>query len=100
MIVFDVLMTIFTGACICGVLACKQLLRSLMWLSAFGMIMTVRYLLLSAPDIAITEAALGAGLSSLVFLTAIKFTHGHAAAEKDQDKKSGDTQKDKGRDHG
>ncbi len=52
----------------------RRLYLSLIAMSLFSMFLTLKYLLLHAPDVAITEAALGAGLSTLVFLVAIKKT--------------------------
>lgn len=43
-------------------------------LSLFSMFLAVKYFLLQAPDVAITEAALGTGLATLVYLIAIKKT--------------------------
>ena len=57
---------------ICGVSACltKNLLVSLIIFMAYSVIMSVIWVLLEAPDLAVTEAAVGAGISSiLLFLT-------------------------------
>ena len=61
-------------AAACGVVLSGNLIRSLIWLSTFSLLLTFHYVLLQAPDVAITEAALGTGLSTLVFLTAIRKT--------------------------
>ncbi len=37
---------------------------------------SVFYLILAAPDVAMTEAAIGAGLSTVIFLYAVKKTRG------------------------
>lgn len=60
-------------AALCMV-ASKEIIKSLIWLSVFSILLTFKYALLQAPDVAITEAALGTGLSTLVFLTAIRKT--------------------------
>lgn len=57
---------------VCGIAACtnKNLLVSLVIFMAYSVIMSVVWVLLEAPDLAITEAAVGAGVSSvLLFLT-------------------------------
>ncbi len=61
-------------AAACGVVWSRNLIRSLIWLSIFSLLLTFQYVLYRAPDVAITEAALGTGLSTLVFLTAIRKT--------------------------
>lgn len=57
-----------------GVVFARSLLFSLITLSLFSMLLTMQYLMLHAPDVALTEAALGVGLSPLVFLVAIRKT--------------------------
>ena len=52
----------------------KPILLALLGLSLFSMLLTLQYVYLHAPDVAMTEAALGAGLSTLVFLVAIRKT--------------------------
>lgn len=57
---------------VCGISACvsKNLLVSLVIFMAYSIIMSIIWVLLEAPDLAITEAAVGAGVSSvLLFLT-------------------------------
>ena len=54
----------------------RDLRVALIGLSLFGMVLSLQYLLLHAPDVAMTEAALGAGLSTIVFLVAIRRTEG------------------------
>jgi len=51
-----------------------KLIHSLMALCIFSSLLTLQYVFFRAPDVAITEAALGAGLSTLVYLTAIRKT--------------------------
>ena len=57
---------------VCGISTCvsRNLLVSLVIFMAYSIIMSVVWVLLQAPDLAITEAAVGAGVSSvLLFLT-------------------------------
>ena len=57
---------------VCGIATClsKNLLVSLFIYMAYSVIMSIIWALLEAPDLAITEAAVGAGVSSvLLFLT-------------------------------
>ncbi len=57
-----------------GVVFARSLLISLITLSLFSMLLTMQYLMMHAPDVALTEATLGVGLSPLVFLVAIRKT--------------------------
>lgn len=57
---------------ICGIATCvkKNLMTSVIIFMAFSVIMSIVWALLEAPDLAITEAAVGAGISSvLLFIT-------------------------------
>ena len=57
---------------VCGISTCvsRNLLVSLVIFMAYSIIMSVVWVLLQAPDLAITEAAVGAGISSVLqFLT-------------------------------
>ena len=51
---------------VCGIATClsKNLLVSLVIYMAYSVIMSIIWALLEAPDLAITEAAVGAGVSS------------------------------------
>lgn len=46
----------------------KNLLTSTILLSIFSLLMAAQYLILGAPDVAITEAAVGCGISTILFL--------------------------------
>ncbi len=70
--VLSFLMLVMTGF----VVFARDLRGALVGLSLFGMMLSLQYLMLHAPDVAMTEAALGAGLSTLVFLVAIRRTEG------------------------
>ena len=52
----------------------KDLVSAVVLFAAHGLAMAMIWQMLRAPDIAITEAAIGAGLTSLLFLAAISRT--------------------------
>lgn len=52
----------------------KDLLASTVMLAAMSLAISVEFYLLQAPDVAITEAAVGACLSTAIFVIAIKKT--------------------------
>lgn len=45
----------------------KSLLNAVILYTAFGLVMSVVWILLQAPDLAITEAAVGAGVTGVLF---------------------------------
>ena len=69
---------------ICGICTClsRNLLVCLIIFMAYSLIMSVVWALLMAPDLAVTEAAVGAGISSvLLFLTLKKIRDIREAAK-------------------
>lgn len=72
---------------ICGISTCltKNLLSSLVIFMAYSVIMSIVWALLKAPDLAVTEAAVGAGISSiLLFLTLRKLNNIRKEAEHEE----------------
>jgi len=61
-------------------LLAKDLLNSIIALSAISILSALLFTLLRAPDVAITEAAVGAGVSTIIYVWAIRHTK-----RKDQD---------------
>ncbi|MCI2057473.1 MAG: DUF4040 domain-containing protein [Oscillibacter sp.] len=54
---------------------CKRLLNTVIVYLAFSVIMAVLWSLLQSPDLAITEAAVGAGISGILFFLTLKKIH-------------------------
>ena len=53
------------------VVTSRDLSSSVVYFMAFGLSSTVLYFLFSAPDVALTEAVIGAGISGVVFLVSL-----------------------------
>lgn len=71
----DILELMLLGLLIvCGLSAClsKNLLVSLIIFMAYSVIMSIVWALLRAPDLAITEAAVGAGISGILLFITLK----------------------------
>ena len=64
---------LLAGIVVCGIAACqsKNLLVCLIIFMAYS-VMSVIWVLLQAPDLAITEAAVGAGISSILLFITLK----------------------------
>ena len=69
------LMLLFMIVCAIAVCVTKDLLTSVVIYMAYSMIMSVVWIVLESPDLAITEAAVGAGVTSLLFFLALKKIH-------------------------
>jgi uncharacterized MnhB-related membrane protein len=59
----------------------RSLIASVIVLAVFSLLSTLLYFLLKAPDVAIAEAAVGAGVSTMVFIWAVGRTKGGARDE-------------------
>ena len=59
---------------ICAICVCfsKNLLISIVIFMSYSLIMSLIWMLLEAPDLAITEAAVGAGVTSIIFFVTLK----------------------------
>ncbi len=76
---------------VCGISTCltKNLLASLIIFMAYSTIMSILWALLHAPDLSVTEAAVGAGISSiLLFITLKKLRDIRRKANDEKDKLS------------
>ena len=50
----------------------KELIKSIIYLSILSMIAVVTFALFRAPDVAITEAVIGSGLVTFIFVITVK----------------------------
>ena len=58
--------------CAISVSFSKSLLNSIIIYMAFSLIMSIIWIILESPDLAITEAAVGAGVSGILFLMTLR----------------------------
>ena len=55
-------------------LEAKDLLKAVIFLAVFSLISALLFFYLHAPDVALTEAAVGAGISTVIFIWVIQKT--------------------------
>ena len=74
---------ILIGLVVSAILAAvsEKLLSSVIALSVTGLFAAAEFLLLHAPDVAISEAAVGAALSPLIFIVTLKKIKGKGGDE-------------------
>lgn len=72
MTVFKILLLIFLLVCALCVSFSHNLLNTLLIYMSFSLIMSIVWILLESPDLAITEAAVGAGVTSILFFVTLK----------------------------
>jgi len=61
--------------CALAVSLTRNLLTSLIVYMSYSLIMAVIWMLMESPDLAITEAAVGAGITSVLFFVTLKKIH-------------------------
>ncbi len=69
---FEILLLIGLIGCAISVGFTKDLLTSIIIYMSYSLIMCVIWVLLQSPDLAITEAAVGAGVTSILFFVTLK----------------------------
>jgi uncharacterized MnhB-related membrane protein len=72
MIVFEILLLIFLVVCAIAVSFTKKIVSAVVIFMSYSIIMSVLWLLLESPDLALTEAAVGAGVTSVLFFLTLK----------------------------
>lgn len=66
--VFAYLLMGFLVLCAIAVSLSRNLLNSILIYMSYSLIMSMIWVILESPDLAITEAAVGAGVTSILFL--------------------------------
>lgn len=82
-IIMYILMIILI-VCAISVSFSKNLLNSILVYMGFSLIMSVIWIILESPDLAITEAAVGAGVTSLLFFLTLKSIHAMKGDEENE----------------
>lgn len=76
---------------VCAIAVClnKNLLTSIVIFMSYSVIMAIIWVLLESPDLAITEAAVGAGITSVLFFITLKKIHAMKEECDNEQKKTG-----------
>lgn len=72
MIVFKILLLLILIICAIAVAFVKDNLAAVVVYMSSSCVMTIVWILLESPDLAITEAAVGAGITSVLFFITLK----------------------------
>ncbi len=70
--IFMYVLLIFLIICAIAVSFTKSLLNAVLVFMSYSLIMSIIWVLLESPDLAITEAAVGAGVTSILFFITLK----------------------------
>ena len=71
---FEIILLVCLIVCSVSVGFTRDLLTSIVIFMSYSLIMCVIWVLLQSPDLAITEAAVGAGVTSILFFFTLKNT--------------------------
>ena len=82
MLIFQYILLGFMILCGVAVSFSKNLLTSILIFMSYSLIMSIIWILLESPDLAITEAAVGAGVTSVLFFVTLKKIHAMGEEEK------------------
>ncbi len=75
MAILQLILLIFLIVCAIAVSFTKDLLNAILVYMSFSLIMSIVWVTLQSPDLAITEAAVGAGVTSVLFFVTLKKIH-------------------------
>ena len=70
--IFKVILLIFLIVCAVSVSFIKSPLISVIVFMSYSLIMSILWFIMESPDLAITEAAVGAGVSSILFFVTLR----------------------------
>lgn len=70
--IFKILLLLILIACAVSVSLTKRLLTAIIIFMSYSLVMAIVWILLESPDLAITEAAVGAGVSGILLLVTLK----------------------------
>ena len=73
-LLLDILLLLFLVACALVVARIRDLLSAVVVFAAYGLVMAIIWQQLSAPDLAMVEAAVGTGVTTLLLVAAIDKT--------------------------
>lgn len=73
--IFESILLLGLVSCAIAVSFSKKLLNAILIFMSYSLMMCTIWILLESPDLAITEAAVGAGVTSLLFFVTLKKIH-------------------------
>ena len=82
--IMEMILLSFLVVCAVSVALSKNLLTSIVIFMAYSVIMSIIWMVLESPDLAITEAAVGAGVDSVLFYITLKKIHAMKGEEDDE----------------
>ncbi len=85
MIYFELFLLLALIVCAIGTIFTRHLLASVVVFMAYSSVMAVVWLVLESPDLSITEAAVGAGVDTILMVVTLKRINQLKGTEKNED---------------
>ncbi|MCQ2510306.1 MAG: DUF4040 domain-containing protein [Lachnospiraceae bacterium] len=82
--IFKLTLLVFLIVCALAASLFKNQLIAIIVFMAYSLVMSIIWFLLASPDLAITEAAVGAGVSSILFFVTLRKIKRLSEEEKDE----------------
>ncbi|MCI9140203.1 DUF4040 domain-containing protein [bacterium 1XD42-8] len=82
--VFQIMLLTVLIVCAIAVSFTKNLLTAIIIFMSYSLVMSILWILLESPDLAITEAAVGGGVTSVLFFVTLKKIHAIKGDERDE----------------
>ena len=83
--IVEFMMLFFLVVCAVAAVLAKKTLSTVLVFMSYGVVMSIVWRFLQAPDLAITEAAVGAGINSVLLFITLKKVHDlRGTIEKDE----------------
>ena len=86
--IFRIILLLLLIGCAIAVNLTKNLMQAVIIFMSYSSIMCILWILMESPDLAITEAAVGAGISGTLFLMTLKKIKAEDAGEDEKKKKT------------
>ena len=86
MTIIEYILLGFLIVCAVSVSLSKNLLNSILIYMSFSLVMSMVWICLESPDLAITEAAVGAGVTSILFFVTLKKIHAIRQEDEEDEK--------------
>ena len=83
---FHALALIFLIVCAVATSLSRSLLASVVIFMAYSLVMSILWVVLESPDLAITEAAVGAGVTGILFFVTLKKLHAISPEKEEKDR--------------
>ncbi len=73
--IFTCILLVFLIVCAVAASLSKNLLNTIFIFMSYSLVMSIIWVILKSPDLAITEAAVGAGVTTVLFVLTLKKIH-------------------------